>query len=462
MVNLIQETIANTKWDIVKTDEDVEMTPELEEQKKRITEFLRNPNGNKESFATIVKSVVKDILEIDSGVWIKVFNRMNEMVQIFTRDGATFLKNPDIFGYMGNREKIIFPINSITGGSPTDPFVLNMYDHFYRNQAAYFQYGFFVQSMPIPYGRDEVVYFMKNPRPDSIYGLSAVAILADIIYTLVYGSQYNLDFYTNNNMPEGILSMLDAKQKEITAFRSRFEPQFKKIDQLTGFEKRVGYKIPIVNTKTEFIPFQLSAREMEIISQQEWFTKIVWAAFGISADDMGFTEDSNKAVSDSQSKKFAKKAAVPILNLIAERINMEIIPEFNVTDLKFEYDDYDLDEDIKRHALYESQIRMGIKTPEMVAEEENIDVTELTRLKDENADKEMARAQATNGFNGFDDPKNKKGNLDHKEKKNKKQNIKSKLGGELEKELKLQITQKASQITKALDSIDSGALSNVQ
>jgi len=451
VIRLIQEEAANAKWELVIENDGDEITLELEEKKKEIKNFFKNPNGNKEGWSHIIKTATRDILEVDSGVWVKVFNLMEEMVQIFARDGGSFLKNPDIHGYIGNRDDIIFPSTELQTMVQGDPNSIKYYDLAFKNKAAYFQYGWVTASMPIPFGKREIVYFMQNPRGDSIYGTSPIAILADVILTLVYGSQYNLDFYMNSNMPEGIISLLDAKNDQIKAFRDRFNEAFTKEDTSTGFKRKQGYKVPIVNTKTEFIPFQMSAREMEIIAQQEWFTKIVWMCFGISADDMGFTEDSNKAVSESQSKKYAKKAVKPILNLIAERINMEILPEFGVTELAFQFDDYDLDEDIRKHTLYASQIGMGIKTPEMVAIEEKIDVSELKRTQQENDDREVDKNKKMNegGFNGFD-------------KTDKKADVKAKLGGELEKELTKQVEDNAKKILNALDTIDKGALQNVQ
>jgi len=113
-------------------------------------------------------------------------------------------------------------------------------------------------------------------------------------------------------------------------------------------------------------------------------------------------------------KRFAKKAVRPILNLISERINMEILPEFGLTDYEFKWDDYDLDEDIKRHELYKLQIDMGIKTPEMVAEEEHIDVAELKAQKEEqeakDADKFDREAKANFGDFGNSDNGDEKKN----------------------------------------------------
>lgn len=398
VISKLQEEAAWATWRIVPADQDQDWTPELEAKRDEIMNFINNPNGNKEGWSFIVKQTVRDICEIDAGVWVKVFNRGGKLCQLFARDGATFLKNPDTFGYMGNREDIIFPDKSMDGvlyntppgmDSNTAMVFNNRYSAMYAGKAAYFQYGWQASSLPIPFGKREIVYFSKNPRADSIYGISPVETFADIIMTLVYGSNYNLDFYMNSNTPEGIIQILGAQKEEIENFKQRMTSIITTKDPVTGFPRKVSYKLPVTSGQAAFIPFQIPSRELQVLEQQGWFTKLVWAGYGISADDMGFTEDSNRAVSQEQGKKFARKAVKPILNMIAERINMEIIPEFGTTELKFEYDDYDLGEDIQKHALYEAQIRMGIKTPEMVAEEERIDIKKLKQQKDEASQKEV-------------------------------------------------------------------------
>jgi hypothetical protein len=98
VIRMIQEEAANASWEIGMEQQDEEMSDELHEIKKQIIDVLRNPNGNKEGWSHIIKVITRDILESDSGVWVKVFNRLEEMVQIFARDGGSFLKNPDMAG----------------------------------------------------------------------------------------------------------------------------------------------------------------------------------------------------------------------------------------------------------------------------------------------------------------------------------------------------------------------------
>lgn len=204
-------------------------------------------------------------------------------------------------------------------------------------------------------------------------------------------------------MPEGIISMIGSSGQDTKSFKERLNNQQREVDPNTGFTRKIGFRLPIINVDAKFTPFQAPAREMQILEQQAWFAKVCWMAFGVSADDMGFTENSNKAVSESMEKRYAKGAVKPYLMLIQERINRELMHEFEADELKFEFDFYDLEEDNTRHDLFAKQINMGIKTPEMIAEAEGIDTVMLKQQKEEADAKEVEKGNAMNqGFEAND------------------------------------------------------------
>jgi len=470
VIKTLCDEVASTPFDIVYKEE-TEPTPEMDDMRKQILRFLDNPNRNKESFQQILRATTKDILELDSGVIVKTFNKLGELTEIFARDGGSFLCNPDIYGYIGNRAAFVppFSTNYIAGdyGSNQET-VLNAYSLEYKEAAAYFQYGTVAAALPVPFGRREIIYVKQNPRSDSVYGLSPVQILSETITTLVYGGAYNLDFYMNNNMPEGIIEILGADQAAIEAFRQRMDKVTRTKDPNTGFMRRIGFKIPVTNQPAKFTPFQLDPKMMQIIEQQEWFTKIVWACFGVTAEHMGFTQDSNKAVAENQSKVYIRKGAKPLLNIIKYHIDKEIIPEFGeevFEALEFKFDDYDISADMQRHTLLEQQIRMGIKTPEMVANEEGIDMTELKKSQEEADAKEMAKFDAEQGAKSGAGDKPAFGGKpkDDKKEEPKKEDTKSvKSESELEEELVNQIKKKALEMKKALEQVGVGSLENVR
>jgi len=410
IIKTLCDEATTTKWDIKVKDEYQDDGIDYSEDIKRIKKFFRHPNGNNESIEHILRQVITDLLETDSGVIVKVFNEVGELKQIFSRDGSLFLKNPDIYGYLGNRADFVMPlpdgftgVSMDLGGTPTESQqqIMKQYSLLYKEQAAYFQYGWTAGSMPIPFGKREVIYMMQMPRGDSIYGTSPVEILYDIILNLIYGSQYNLDFYTNNNMPDGVISLMGAQREHIAQFRENMENQFKYIDDF-GNKRKKFYKMPITSTDVKFTPFSITSKDMEVLGQQKWFTKILWMSFGVNADEMGFTEDSNKSTGESQIKNSKRKAIKPLLNVIEYNFNSQLLPEFfNNADsdeipLEFVFDDYDISEDMKRQDLLEQQIRMGVKTPMMAAKELQINTDELEAELQKKKDEEAAIMQKQN------------------------------------------------------------------
>jgi len=477
IVKTLCDEVASTDREIIYR-KGVEATPELDELKKTIEKFFQNPNQNKESFNFLLRALTKDILELDSGVWIKVFNKKGEFSQLFARDGGSFLKNPDIYGYMGNKKDFVKPVEmnlNISQGDPNYQGTLKQYQLTYNGEAAYFQYGWTGATLPVPFGKRELMYIMANPRSDSIYGLSPIQILADVIMTLVYGANYNLDFYMNNNMPEGIISFIGGQDKHIKAFRERLDNQVRVKDKLTGFWRKVGFKIPIASGDVKFTPFQLDPKVMEILPQQEWFTKIMWMCFGITADEMGFTEKSNKSTGENQLTVYKRKAVRPVLDIIKYHIDMELIPEwgqeaFDAFELK--WNDYDIEEDIKKHSLYKQKLDLGIITPEMIADEEGVDYTKVKAYNEEKEAKEAEKFDKELSARGNFNPNNAGPGVPKPKDVNDKKptpNFKKKSGekakkpeNELEKALVDSIESRGKELLNALDALDKSALDQIE
>lgn len=414
IISTIQQQVGSADWDVVVNDGEEENPDEVREIKK----WFNNPNGNSESFAFILRAIVKDILELDSGVLIKVFDGAGNFKQVFARDGGSFLMNPDMYGYLGNREdfipsyyyaydekqKLYYFVNEFDGRNVDDlqkDTVMNL-----KNRAAYFQYGLTSQGMPIPFGKAEVVWFSIYPQTNNVYGRSPLEVLGDVIYTLIYGATFNLDMYLNNNVPDGVVQLLGANSDDIKAFRERWQAEFVEKDIFNN-ERKKFFKFPISNTEVKFTPFVFDPKQMQVLEQQAWFWKLACACFNVTPSEMGFTEDSNKATEINQSSVFKRKAIQPLLQEIEYKINLQIMPHLDPTSkYKFKFDEYDIQEDLKKYQLLQMQISMGVKTAEMVAEEEGIDVSILKAQKEEKRQQDLETMQLQSGF-GFNQPESK-------------------------------------------------------
>lgn len=379
MVNsTIVNEVASLDWKIVA--DDGEGVPDT--ILKQTEDWFYNPNSNDESLDQVLKPFIRDILELESGVLEKVWNLKGEFVEIYARDGGTFTKNPNLHG--------VLPPSYLNGEDPEkfipdsqgDGFTSNNYALSANDRYAYYQYGWLTGARPIPFDRREIVYAIANPRADSIYGTSKVEILLDIIQLLTYGVESNLEYFSDNNIPKGAFVIEGASDDDIKNFGKVWQEALRKKDP-SGKWRKYFHKMPVMNKKGEFVRVAFSNLELELIEQQKWFTKIVWAVFGITSSELGFTEDSNRATEVVQSNVFKRKAIAPLVSLIEYQFNTNIIndlPWIRGTQyegkVKFEFDKFDLQEELAKTELYEREIKAGIKSKNEIREEKNLEKKE--------------------------------------------------------------------------------------
>jgi len=412
-INLILDEMSPIKWDIV-TDDGVELNETKQSEIDHIKSFFENPNTNKESFDEVRRKYLRDVLEIDTGIINKIFNLKEEMVEIVARDGATFTKNPDIYGMITDRddivrETVILMNKKEESMAEFTPGAISSAD--VRERAAYFQYGWSTAARPVPFGKKELVWFEKNPRTDSIYGRGMVEILANTIQTFIYAIENDLEFFSDNQIPKGIIGLEGSNTEEIKAFKDQWLEE-QRVKDTAGNWKKKMHQVPIVGKIPKFETIQFTSAEMELIEKQKWWAKMVWACFGVTASELGYTEDAkgmgNQIV---QSSSFKKRTIYPLLRLEEYRINHEIIPEFyeagkkseiqkaisngdspdiakeRVSEmekkkalpyqgLKFKFMVFDVEEETKKANLYKIQIDSGTRTINEIRKEEGLEELE--------------------------------------------------------------------------------------
>jgi len=396
-ISTIIDEIGAIEWDIV--TKECEEGGGKDEQIEHIKKFFENPNTNKESFEKILRKVVRDILEVDSGIMIKQFNMKEEMVGIVAKDGATFNKNPDIYGMFTDREELMIGSEIVGDNKQSQnmqPGMIKTSEA--REKAAYFQFGWVTGIRPIPFGKREVVWFERNPRTDNFYGRSPIEILAEAIQMLIYSIEDNLKYYNDNNVPKGVLGLEESDADSVKAFEDQWTQKMRERDAV-GNWRRKPHHIPIINKKPTFTRIQFSNAELELIEQQKWFSKMVWASFGVTATELGYTEDAKGMANQIvQSQVFRKRAINPLLRMIEYNINKEIISEFEYGGIEFKFNTFDVEEETKKAGLYKAQLDT-FKTVNEIRREEGLDEVE--------GGDEVKRAFSENTFNfGEDKPFN--------------------------------------------------------
>ena len=376
-IQTIIDEVVSIPQDIIPREGFTEDDPITQAHIDEVRMFFDNPNSNKESFNHILRLVIRDLLELDSGIIVKEFSKGGQMVQIKSVDAAGFLKNPDVFGKISMRDDVILEefVNVNLVNPDVNPVARagGLSVRAAQIRAAYFQFGYLATGRPIPFGKKEIVWIEKNPVGWDVYGRSAVESLMDVLQTLIYSIQYNLEYFEDNNVPKGFIQLAGASEADLLNFQQRWNDIQLKKDTISGRLRKIFHRIPITSSpNAEFKRVQFSAQELELISSQQWFTKLVWSMFGVTPSELGFTEDSNRATEIAQSRVFKRKAILPIINILEYHINKEIISEWEFDDIEYKFITFDIEEETSKFQLYKIQTDTKIKTINEIRRDEGL------------------------------------------------------------------------------------------
>lgn len=331
------DEVASLDWDIV-PEEEYEYDW-VEDGIKEIKHFLKHPNHNDEPFQNVIRALIKDILEIDAGVLVKVYTTgsydfeniepksgapllkekgQRKMVELYARDGSSFLKEIDKFGFV----------------------------------RGYWQYSYQIPAHPMWFDKEEIIYISEHTRSMSCYGYARTQGVLDIIKSLHYATLYNKRFFEETTIPDGALSLLDTNEVEMKAF----------LDWWNGEFKAQPHKMAVINKDIKWQPFSTTNKELEFLETQKWYYRMVIGMFGLTPAEMGITDDLNKATAATQAELSKRKGIRPFLRIIEDAINTGIIPEFNIEGVKFQFIYDDPGEKNSKLVNWKMELDMGIKT----------------------------------------------------------------------------------------------------
>ena len=283
----ILKQASTTEWDIITKDDEMD-AKDFSEEIEKIKTFLKQPNRNGDTFWDVWGPALLDVLEIDAGVVFKGRNLAGELKELFVYDGSRFLINIDQHGII-------------------------------NEEMGYFQYSFmFPTSKPRPFRKDEIVYLqMKKSTEFYPYGFSPLQGIQQEVELLIQSTRWNKEFFKNNAMPDGMVTV-PMEFEKMERFKDSWDQQVKGKPHKLVFHNSAG---------ATFTPFNMNNKDMEWLDGQKWFFHIVFGAWGLSPQEVGFFENSNKSTSESQERITVKNAIKPYLEMILRKINLEIIPE---------------------------------------------------------------------------------------------------------------------------------------
>lgn len=318
----------------------------LTDKDKRVIEdiydFINNggSEGSKwgnDTFETFLRKTTKDSLEIDQLTFEVVQNRRGMPVEFVATDGGTMRlaeTYDDRESTWGNRIKDAVAINGYY------PSYVQVY-----NQQVYNQY--------YPW---ELCFGMRNISTNIMnngYGVSELEDMIQLVTYMLYGMQYNGNFFKQGSNPKGILNIKGGAS-------SNAVQELKQVWRSTIAGVQNSHKIPIIEgQEVEWLDMQQSNKEMEFQVWFDFLQLLACSVYTIDPSELGFNFQKAAQMfgQDGQKQRLnhsQTKGLIPILKFEQRNINKYIVerlaPSYEFVWCGIEQEDkiVALDQDVKK------------------------------------------------------------------------------------------------------------------
>jgi len=261
------------------------MKPYSRRLQSRIQSLLNQPNEMRDSYRSLIEPIIEDILVLDRGVLSKSMTPGRLPTGLYYEDGATI----KIYaGWSGNPKEyryVFEPPSSI--------------------------------DKPVPLYNDECIVFIANSASHR-FGLSPVQVLYDTIMAdqAAMKSARNM---VDMKPPPHLIQIPGATPTQIGQLRAMYEA-----------ENMARREIWLMGGTSEakVHPLTSSARDNQWLEWQIFLLRKIAAVLQLSPQQLGITFDINRSTGESQQQIYEDTGLIPLLLLIEEQLNRELLSDF--------------------------------------------------------------------------------------------------------------------------------------
>jgi HK97 family phage portal protein len=203
---------------------------------------------------------------------------------------------------------------------------------------------------------NDCLYFHKSHPADPLMPCSTIQLVAHQSDIDMYLQTYTKDFLQNNARPDFLIILKeDADPNEITRARQDWESKHKG-------PGRQGVPAFITgDVRVESVG--MSAKDFEFLSMANWTKDMIFAAFGVPEAMTGLQAAMSKDGLIAAQQTFAEECLAPRLDIFADVINAQLVPQFNnLNGLTFCHDKATPRDEQWEMAQAQGELTMGITT----------------------------------------------------------------------------------------------------
>ncbi|MFX0084297.1 MAG: phage portal protein [Candidatus Hodarchaeota archaeon] len=329
----VDEIVKNTvkvRPYIAAKDEEGEPSEETKKHMEEIEALLSNPNEKDESFESIRRKVLTDILKFDAGAVEIVYDTAGKPAELYDLPGHLIRLNVDKHGCFDKPDEAYaqLPINTLGSGK----------------EIVYFK-------------QKEVIYFIANPQSGSVYGLSPLESLVNSVEADLNASEYNASFFENNAEPSGIVQVGGLSKAALKRFKTYWKQQFK------GPKK--AHKILALNAKTiDFKKISESQKDMQFMEYQKWLLQKILSVYKVKPFVLGIIDETTGKLNSAEQWNAFKEAAIdPLLSLESYLYTTKLIQAgFGYDDVELRFEEQDIRDEKQTAEIVEKLVKSGVLT----------------------------------------------------------------------------------------------------
>jgi hypothetical protein len=257
---------------------------------------LRRPDGVT-PFRSWVAMYLQDVLRYDAGC---LYRRRNMIGQVCALEVVSGMTIAPVLDYYGRRPHAPAP--------------------------AYVQY---IDGQPWEWlTEDDLVYVPFRPQPDSPYGMAPLEAVLLTANTHMRFQKHYLDWFTEGNIPEGFATAPDSitTPDQLEEWEAYWDAM--------NTDARVKHKMKMMphGTTLEFPQEKTFDPQFPL-----YLMRIVCAAYHVTPNDLGFTEDVNRATGDTQVDVQFRIGTLPLIRHLEDILTSYLQDDLGLS-VVFEFD----------------------------------------------------------------------------------------------------------------------------
>ncbi len=290
-VDSIAREVSTLPWKIIHKDYKYHDSSEF----KEVAEFLRHPNLDDEKLHSIIHKFIHDNLVVGKGVIEKVRNPLGQLKELVARDATLYAPVVNDYGFI----------------------------------VEYIEYKRDMWDVARTHRKRDLIYESFTPVSYSFSTIPIIETIVNEVALLMLSVKSIAWAFTRDEIPPGILALGKIGQEALERAKASFEAA-------KGFTGQTKLRVlDNVEGDVRWVQFQHPFREMQVAELIPMIERIVFRNFGLSPVESSQI-DISRNVAETSFKSSQSKLISPIMTMVSEVMNLEIVEEFNI-DFRFIY-----------------------------------------------------------------------------------------------------------------------------